>query len=194
MLLYIDRIIACNVKQRDQPPIIVDLGCGAGRCLVWLQERHQDWTLIGVDPIEAARPGNTILVGTANKIPLEEDSVDCIYAYIALQHVAKIESALREGWRVLKNGGVFIIFDQNPASIRGLLKLWHQANGRWMYGWDAPFRESWHSVGTWRLLFRKAGYSILAARSFTAWGGRSLRGVMPINRFVLLAATKAPLG
>lgn len=190
MLRYIDRIIACNVKQRDRPPVVLDLGCGAGRCLDWLQERHRDWKFIGVDPIETSRPGHTLLVGTASHIPLEDDSVDGIYAYIAMQHVGNIDSALREGWRVLKKGGVFVIFDRNPLSFRGLLKFWHQANGRWIYSWDSPFRERWYTLGRWRSLLRKTGYRILAARTFTARGGRGLRSLLPINRFVLLAARK----
>jgi SAM-dependent methyltransferase len=194
MLLYIDRIIERHVKRADRSPVVLDLGCGTGRCLHWLQQRHQNWTFIGVDPVDTATLGRSVLVGTANKIPLGDDSVDCIYAYIALQHVANIENALREGWRVLRKGGIFVIFDRNPLSIRGLLKFWHQANGRWIYAWDAPFREHWYSARKWRSLFRKTGYRIQAARTFTARGGGGFRMLLPINRFVLLAASKASSG
>ncbi len=192
MLLYVDRIFERYMKRSDVSPVVLDLGCGAGRCLDWLQDRRQEWTVIGVDPIEAERRDRSVFVGTANKIPLEGDSVDCIYAYIAFQHVGNIESALREVWRVLKKGGIFVVFDRNALSISGLLKFWHQANGRWIYSWDSPFRERWYSVRKWRTLFRKTGYRLLAARTFTARGGASFRKLLPINRFLLLVASKYP--
>jgi ubiquinone/menaquinone biosynthesis C-methylase UbiE len=171
-------------------PTVLDLGCGAGRCLDWFAARHPAWRLVGVDPIDPERPDRDIQVGTANRIPLGDASVEAVYATIALQHVGDIDGALAEIGRVLKPGGLLAVFDRNPVSVRGLLKPWHEIKGRWIYSWDAPFRERWYTAGHWRGLMRKAGFRTAKVKGYTDNGGRGWRGRLPINRFLLIAARK----
>ena len=171
-------------------PIVVDLGCGAGRGVAWFKSQRPDWEVLGVDPIPAEEGRNPVLVGTANSIPLEDASSDMVYAYISLQHVSDIVGALREVRRVLRPGGLFVIYDRNPVSIRGLLKPWHELRGRWIYSWDSPFRERWYTGGTWRRMLRRGGFSDVSSRSMTDSVGRGLRRFLPINRFLLVAGRK----
>lgn len=172
-------------------PTVLDLGCGAGRCLDWFAGRHPDWTVIGVDPIDPHRTDRDIRVGTANRIPLPDASVEAVYATIALQHVGDIAGALEEIRRVLKPGGLLVVFDRDPVSLRGLLKPWHELKGRWIYSWDAPFRERWYTGGRWRSLMRAAGYRVERVKHYTDRGARGWRGRLPISRFLLIAARKA---
>jgi SAM-dependent methyltransferase len=130
--------------------------------------------------------------GGALDIPLEPASVDCLYAMIALQHVADLDGALAEAARVLRPGGIMVVFDRNPASIRGLLKPWHELRGRWMYDWDSPFRERWRLPGRWRAHLRRAGLEPVRTRTMTSWDGKGLRRLLPINRFILIQARKKP--
>lgn len=172
-------------------PVLVDLGCGAGRGVAWFEKQRPGWTILGVDPIPAEEGRKPVLVGTANRIPLEDASADMIYAYISLQHVSDIDGALKEVRRVLRPGGLFVIFDRNPISIRGLLKPWHELKGRWIYSWDSPFRERWYTGGAWRRMLRRAGFGVVSSRALTDSVGRGLRRLLPINRFTLVAGRKS---
>lgn len=173
-----------------QGAVVLDLGCGAGRGVAWFEARRPAWTFLGVDPIPAEPGRKPVLVGTANRIPLGDASVDMVYAYISLQHVGDIDGALAEIRRVLRPGGLFVVFDRNPISIRGLLKPWHELRGRWIYSWDSPFRERWYTRGAWRRLLRRTGLEVVANRALTDRVGRGVRRLLPINRFVLVAGRK----
>ncbi len=179
------------IAGQGEAPDVLDLGCGAGRCLDWFAARHPKWRLVGVDPIDPKRPDRNIVVGTAKHIPLADASVDAVYACIALQHVGDIDGALAEIGRVLRPGGILVVFDRNPVSLRGLLKPWHELRGRWIYSWDSPFRERWRTAGRWRGLMSKAGNRVEKIKGFTEPGGRGWRRYLPINRFLLIAARKA---
>lgn len=172
-------------------PVVVDLGCGAGRGVAWFEKQHPDWTVVGVDPIAAEEGRKPVRIGTANHIPLGDASADMIYAYISLQHVSDIDGALKEIRRVLRPGGLFVIFDRNPISIRGLLKPWHELKGRWIYSWDSPFRERWYTGWVWRGMLRRAGFGVVSSRALTDRVGSGPRRFLPINRFTLVAGRKS---
>lgn len=182
--------IAARQLPAGSRPTVVDLGCGAGRCLDYFETLRPDWTFLGVDPLPGPPGARAILTGTANSIPLADESADVIYACISLQHVDAIDAALAEVRRVLRKGGLFVLFDRNPLSLRGLLKPWHELRGRWIYSWDAPFRERWYSPGRWKALFRAARLKVIGARTFTDRSGSGLRRLMPINRFLLVSGRK----
>lgn len=184
--------IGPSLARAGPAPVVVDLGCGTGRCLDWLARRNPGWRLIGVDPLVEPGAGEGLLRGGASSIPLETASVDCLYAMIALQHVDDLDGALAEAARVLRPGGIMVVFDRNPASIRGLLKPWHELRGRWMYDWDSPFRERWRSPGRWRAQLRRAGLEPVRTKVLTSHDGRGLRRLLPINRFIMVEARKKP--
>lgn len=182
-----------ETDQGAEPPLVVDLGCGEGRHLDWLEARHPDWRFVGIDPQPPSRSNRRIEAGTANRIPLADGSASCVYASIALQHVSDIDAALAEIRRVLRPGGVFVLFDRNPLSLRGLLKPWHEIRGRWLYSWDAPFRERWYGLGRWRSMLRRAGFRIRQAQAMAAHEDHGWRRYLPINRFVYVVAQAAPI-
>jgi ubiquinone/menaquinone biosynthesis C-methylase UbiE len=47
-----------------------------------------------------------------DRLPFEDNSVDCIFSYHALEHIDNYLFALGEMWRVLKHGGIF--FAETP--------------------------------------------------------------------------------
>lgn len=93
------------------PLTVVDLGAGTGLLTrVLLQAGHQ---VIPVEPdpgmreqLEAATPGVKALEGSAENIPLPDDSVDAVVAGQAY-HWFDQSKAHPEIARVLRNGGVF---------------------------------------------------------------------------------------
>ncbi len=88
---------------------VLDLGAGTGKLTVRLAERGLD--VIAVDPIQemlevlsTSLPDTPALLGTAEEIPLPDDSVDSVLVAQAW-HWFDAERAVREIARVLRPGG-----------------------------------------------------------------------------------------
>ncbi|WP_304116952.1 class I SAM-dependent methyltransferase [Mycolicibacterium bacteremicum] len=88
---------------------VLDLGAGTGKLTVRLVERGLD--VIAVDPIaemlevlSSSLPETPALLGTAEEIPLPDDSVDCVLVAQAW-HWFDPQRAAKEISRVLRPGG-----------------------------------------------------------------------------------------
>ena len=186
ILDWTEAALTCHLGATSRPAIL-DLGCGSVRSLDWLRQRHPDWQLLGIDP-SAPAGRNDLRAGSACEIPYPDGSFDAVYTYITLQHVADLARALAEIRRVLKSGGIFVVCDRSPISGRGALKPWHEIRGRWIYSWDSPFRERWHTAGAWRRALKTAGFHPISSAGLNSPTDKGLRRVIPANRFVLLSA------
>ncbi|MDO4244417.1 MAG: methyltransferase domain-containing protein [Deinococcus sp.] len=94
---------------------LLDLGCGPGVFLARLQQAGHRGRLVGLDLSEGmltqARmqaPGVEFVQGDAEALPFDEASFDVVTARHMLYHVPDIDVALREAWRVLRPGGLFL--------------------------------------------------------------------------------------
>ena len=88
---------------------VLDLGAGTGKLTARLVERG--WEVVAVDPIPemlevltAALPGTPALLGTAEQIPLPDDSMDAVLVAQAW-HWFDPQRAVAEVARVLRPGG-----------------------------------------------------------------------------------------
>lgn len=91
---------------------VLDVGCGPGAVLARLRELVPGAALVGVEPdpelaalARARVPGAEILEGTAERLPLADDSVDFAVARYVFQHLPDPAAAARELRRVLRPGG-----------------------------------------------------------------------------------------
>ena len=94
--------------------VIVDLGAGTGK-LTQLLSLFNAREIIAIEPVKAMREKLTkistihqILDGTAEKIPLPDNSVDIIFCAQAFHWFAN-HRALSEIHRVLKSNGLFVL-------------------------------------------------------------------------------------
>jgi SAM-dependent methyltransferase len=92
---------------------VLDLGAGTGKLTRVLARRYRDVT--AVEPLANMRavlaravPGMTVLPGSAERIPLDDGSVDGVFAAQAFHWFDK-PVALREIERVLRPNGIFAI-------------------------------------------------------------------------------------
>ncbi len=60
-------------------------------------------------------------VATAESIPFFDSFFDRVYTSMAMHHFAEVERALTEFERVLRSGGLLVIIDIDPRSVRGRL-------------------------------------------------------------------------
>jgi SAM-dependent methyltransferase len=138
---------------------VLDLGAGTGKLTRVLAERYRDVT--AVEPLENMRamlervvPGVNALPGSAERIPLDDGSVDGVFAAQAF-HWFETAVALPEIARVLRPGGVFAIVwnegdddlpDPRPAEFLRAVKILH----------DAALRR-WEDEPEWEDVLRGCG-------------------------------------
>jgi len=110
---------------------VLDLGAGTGKLTTRLVERGLD--VVAVDPIpemlevlSAALPDTPALLGTAEDIPLPDDSVDAVLVAQAW-HWFDPELAVKEVARVLRPGGrlglVWNVRDERMGWVRDLGRI-----------------------------------------------------------------------
>ncbi len=110
---------------------VLDVACGTGGVLWEAARTVPPDQLTGVDPshgmLEASRaklPGVTFLEGSAEAIPVPDNSHDLLVMGYALRHVRTFEEAFEEFYRVLKPGGKVLILElSRPKSRVGCLFL-----------------------------------------------------------------------
>jgi SAM-dependent methyltransferase len=143
----------------DPDAAVLDLGAGTGKLTRVLAARYRDVT--AVEPLAKMRavlervvPGVTALPGSAERIPLDDGSVDGVFAAQAF-HWFDQRVALPEIARVLRPGGVFAIVwnqgdddlpDPRPAEFVREVKVLH----------DAAMRR-WEDEPEWEDVLRDCG-------------------------------------
>jgi ubiquinone/menaquinone biosynthesis C-methylase UbiE len=108
------------------PPgrLTVDLGCGEGRLTRDLKEHGHH--VVGVDAsptllrlAQDADPGGDYVVADAAALPFAVSTVDLVLAFMSLQDMDDMESAVREAARILAPGGRFCIAVVHPINSGG---------------------------------------------------------------------------
>jgi SAM-dependent methyltransferase len=82
---------------------VADIGCGYGRNRPIVEAVGGSW--VGVEPFEG---GAHTIVGSAERLPFENESFDVVILEAVIEHVPDPYKAFAEISRVLKPGGVFI--------------------------------------------------------------------------------------
>jgi SAM-dependent methyltransferase len=100
---------------------ILDIGCGTGDLVVALSQRFRDARIIGIDLspsmlLYAGRHATTdgrlrFIVGDAATLPLDDGAVDLVVSTLSLHHWTEPADAFAEIARVLRPGGVALIYD-----------------------------------------------------------------------------------
>ncbi|MDQ2647781.1 MAG: class I SAM-dependent methyltransferase [Myxococcota bacterium] len=117
------------------------------------------WEVAGIDPsqgmleLAAARVRGDLRRGRAEELPWGESSFDVVVTVNALHHFSEPAAALREAFRVLRSGGLFVCVGLDP----------HAYEGRW-YVYEffpetlAADRERFVSESTRTAWLRAAGF------------------------------------
>ncbi len=147
---------------------VVDVGGGPGRAV---RELDADWRLV-VDPASgmvqrAQSHGLQPLQGDGARLPLRAASVDAILVTDALHHISDQHGVLQEAARVLRPGGVLLIREFNPETIRGRGLVF----GEHLIGFDSVFHspdalaEKIAAAGlTASVLDRGFGYTVVGVK------------------------------
>ena len=112
--------------RRGAPGTLVDVGCGAGRLLMYAQIRG--WRAVGFELCEQAAEHGRASGATIHRqnwlpCPLESESADAVTFVNVLDHLPRPFDALAEAWRVLRPGGVLYVRVPNGPLHAQLSKL-----------------------------------------------------------------------
>lgn len=97
---------------------VLDLGCGSGYWLPSYTERARSVTGVEPDesllPLAAARDASApVLQGSAEHIPLPDESVDVVHARFAYFFPPGCDAGLAEVRRVFRSGGALVVTDND---------------------------------------------------------------------------------
>lgn len=95
---------------------VLDVGCGTGATLAWLQRLAGRRAVVGVDVAPAAvrlarRSGGRLVLASADALPFRDARFDLVYCADVVQHLVDEQRAraLAEFRRVLRPGGAVVV-------------------------------------------------------------------------------------
>jgi demethylmenaquinone methyltransferase/2-methoxy-6-polyprenyl-1,4-benzoquinol methylase len=153
-----------GLAQADRPiERVLDLAGGTGRAAravaAPVGDAHPPETLV-VDASRAmldraAGRGTPAIRGDAGRLPLRDETVDGVVVLDALHHLPDRPAALAEVARVLRPGGVLVIREFDPETLRGRALVAAEA--------AVGFRSTFRGPDRWAAACERAGLSASVA-------------------------------
>jgi ubiquinone/menaquinone biosynthesis C-methylase UbiE len=179
-MVHLDRLISGFQFTEDSR--ILEVGCGDGFFLRWLNNRYHVRG-VGVDISPAAAnlaavndwAGNEYYAAEASQLPFEADSFDLVYALDVIEHLTHEHKrdALREMVRVLKPGGNVLLytlhiddkytdfwFKRTWARLRGGEKAVRERERKAYEQESGHLRANFIDVQAMRVLAEKTGLDV----------------------------------
>lgn len=171
MALEIARVIPCGSD-------ILDVGCGSGFITHHLSAMLGGRAL-GIDLGNTAEAPIDYHRYDGANFPLMDDSVDAVLLCYVLHHAHDVGLVLKEMRRVLRDGGLAVIYEDIPLSLwdRGVCWIHNQ---QWR-GRTGPCR--FHHEHEWRMMFSSFNFEIVIERRLSRW--RNLTHPVARRLFVL---------
>lgn len=171
MALEISRILPRHID-------LLDVGCGNGFIAHHLTSLLNA-NVTGIDVAESTACGIHYLKFDGRRIPLPAESFDALLLCYVLHHAADRDQLLGEIRRVLRVGGVAIIYEDMPRSPWDRLVCWtHDRQWRSRTG---PC--TFHCDNEWQKVFKDSGFAVVQQRKLSRW--RNLAHPVARHFFVL---------
>lgn len=143
---------------------VLDIGCGNGFIAHHLSAMLGA-NVVGIDLGSSADALIDYRRYDGARFPVDEDSVDAVLLCYVLHHAHSVCVVLNEMRRVLRDGGLAVIYEDIPRSWWDKGVCWiHNQQWRGRTGRCTFRRES-----EWRSLFESFGFKIVSERHFSRW-------------------------
>ena len=156
--------------------VVLEVGCGSGPMTKYLVNNYSEVNAIDISS-EAIKICKSHLknnnlklqVALAEELPFEDSSIDIIFAYDVFEHIEKLEVALAESSRVLKNNGILYFSVPNPNSLGAKLKgrfpeykglPLSQRRDQW-FGWQDDTHINIMPINEWRSKMSNYNFKII---------------------------------
>ena len=115
--------------------LVVDLGCGSGRALLWNRDWHSRTVGVDIAPFFAteARAGVDLLLGDLRRLPFADGTFTKAYSLDVLEHLSPeaLRGMLAEAARVIAPGGTLFVYTHVRKNARVAVGLrWINALAR----------------------------------------------------------------
>jgi len=123
------------------PATVLDVGCGTGAVTQRLAQRYRHSTIFALDyadqMLTVTKSKKTwrqkylqrnlqLVCGDAEKLPLNNHSIDFIFSNLTLQWCNNLEQTFAEFRRVLKPGGLLMFSTLGPDTLKELRSSWQK--------------------------------------------------------------------
>lgn len=141
---------------------VLDIGCGFGYFLKFIEEKKNNWELYGMDisdyAIKKAKSNlktAKLIVSNVNVgIPFKNNYFDLVTLFDVIEHVKAPFNVLQESYRVLKSGGLICITTPNLNAIE---RLWKKKN--W-HGFNDPTHVYLFTPDSLKFLVERVGFKV----------------------------------
>ena len=171
MALEIARLVPANSR-------VLDVGCGNGFVAHHLMAATGA-KVIGIDLEASTEAAIDYRQFDGRHFPVADGCVDAALLCYVLHHAQDLEVVMNELRRVLRRGGLVVVYEDMPESgWDRLVCLTHDLKWRKRTG-----RCTFRSARNWRSLFNSAGFEIVNERPLSRW--RNLAHLVSRRLFVL---------
>jgi SAM-dependent methyltransferase len=157
---------------------VLDVGCGNGFIAHHLSAMLGS-SVVGIDLGSSAEAAIDYRRYDGQRFPMPNDSFDAISLCYVLHHAQDVRLVLNEMRRVLRDGGLALIYEDIPQTWwdRGVCwfhnRQWRSRTGPCMFRLESK----------WRALFKSCGFEIVGERPLSRW--RNLTHPVSRRFFVL---------
>lgn len=157
MALEIARVLVEGMR-------VLDVGCGNGfiahHLTALLGKR-----VVGLDVMKRTAARIDYLCYDGLRFPLPDDSFDAVLLCYVLHHAQDLGAVLMEVRRVLREGGLIVVYEDIPRNLWDrLMCITHDLKWRWRTG-----RCSFRQDGEWQTLFASYGFDVILERTLSRW-------------------------
>lgn len=121
--LYVSARIRQALQQRgrERAARLLDLGCGDGTNLTWLNEFAEslygsDYNALRLARARARMPNARLFMGNILDYPVVDDFFDVVFFNHVIEHIPDDRAALETAYRILAPGGLLVLGAPNEGS------------------------------------------------------------------------------
>lgn len=156
-------------RKQNEKLKFLDIGCGTG--FVLADAKKHGFEVTGIDPssgmLKKAKEvhslnDNELIEAYSDKLPLEEESYDYVYASGSLIHVADLLPSAREIIRVLKKDGMIRIIDHAKPS--------HDYRPSCLTAWPIVVKRNGYILHDYKKVFSDLGLKLIGHKTLGRGG------------------------